>query len=316
MADRYIFQATPADEGERLDKFIASRAPQLSRSGAQRLIEEGMALISGKRVKAGHKMRSGEAVELKVPEPRPPRVEPEPIPLSILYEDDHLLVVDKPAGMVVHPGPGNYSGTLVNALLHHCRGLSSVGGVQRPGIVHRLDKGTSGLLIVAKDDSSHLRLSEDLKNRRVKRCYEALVAGSIKEDKGFIEAAVGRHKVERKKMAVDAERGRWAFTEYMVLRRFTACTHLELSLKTGRTHQIRVHMAHIGHPLIGDTTYGHRRALTSAIDDFLKDFYRRHRPALHAKSIEFYHPVTGDLMSFSSPPPPDMARAIELLALN
>ncbi len=300
------------EEGLRLDVFLSQKDPTLSRSQAKRLIEEGEACIDGKAVRASHRLRSGEIVSLRKSPPVPSEVAPEEISLSILYEDEALLVVDKPAGMVVHPAAGNPRGTLVNALLFHCRNLSGIGGVMRPGIVHRLDKGTSGLMVVAKSDEAHRNLAEQFKKRKVSKHYVTIVHGNIREDQGIVDAAVGRHPVERKKMSTASRRGKQALTLWKVLERFDGFTLLEAKIETGRTHQIRVHLSAMGNPVVGDSVYGgSKRAVESpALRAELKKLSRQ---ALHAGRLSFVHPVTEKEMAFESPLPQDMAEVIQYL---
>lgn len=287
-----------SDREKRLDKFLVEKLPgDLSRVSIQKLINEGNVLVSGKPVKCHHKLNMGEMVEVTVHEAKKSHMEADKsIKLDIVYEDEHLLVVNKPAGLVVHPAPGNYTGTLVNALLAHCSNLSGIGGVLKPGIVHRIDKGTSGLLVVAKTDDAHRRLAKQFKNKTTTRSYIALVKGIVQLDNGIIELPIGRSAKDRKKMAVNFVNSKDALTRYKVIKRFKDSTLLELNLGTGRTHQIRVHMAYIGHPLLGDEKYGTR----GLID----------RPALHAKTIGFVHPATGKRAEFTSPVPDDIKELI------
>jgi len=299
IREYHTFTVTDAEQGVRVDQFLVEKLSNMSRSQIQRLIKEGCVTVNGKAVKAGQKLNQHGMVACTLPEPKPLALEREAIPLTILYEDHSLLVVDKPAGMVVHPGAGNSSGTLVNALLHHCKNLSGIGGVYRPGIVHRLDKDTSGLLIVAKDDLSHTRLSEQLKERTLERTYLALVHGQFDVEEGVIHAPIGRHHIDRKKMWVN-HRGKEAITFYRIVERFETSTFLEVRLKTGRTHQIRVHMAYLHHPLVGDRRYGGKQ------EKFLP------RQALHASTLTFTHPLKGTLMSFTSPLPEDMKEALAI----
>ena len=300
------------EQGLRLDVFLPQRDGTLSRSQARRLIDDGDTLVDGKPAKASHRLRPGERVTLRLPLPRPSGIVPEAIPLAILYEDEAILVLDKPAGMVVHPAAGNYSGTLVNALQHHCRSLSGIGGVMRPGIVHRLDKGTSGLMVVAKTDEAHRGLAEQFKRRLVSKRYTALVYGDFREDEGVVDAPVGRHPVERKRMSTASRRGKAALTRWKVLERFGAFTLLEVRIETGRTHQIRVHLGTLGRPVVGDAVYGgpRRAAGMPALQAVLK---RITRQALHASRLSFHHPVTGQEMTFESPLPADMAEVIDFL---
>jgi 23S rRNA pseudouridine1911/1915/1917 synthase len=309
---RSEFIVAGGEQGLRVDVFLSQKDPTLSRSRARRLIEDGDAIVDGKPVRASHRLRSGEKVSLRKPPPVPSEIVPEAIPLNITYEDGAILVVDKPAGMVVHPAAGNYSGTLVNALQYHCRHLSGIGGVMRPGIVHRLDKGTSGLMVVAKSDKAHRHLSDQFKGRLVSKHYTALVHGNLREDEGVVDAPVGRHPVERKKMSTASRRGKAAVTRWRVLERFGAFTLLEAKIETGRTHQIRVHLSALGHPVAGDSVYGgSKRAVEDpALRAVLKKLSRQ---ALHAGRLSFAHPVTGKEMSFESPLPEDIAKVCEVL---
>ena len=243
--------------GERCDAFLARTLPQLTRSAAQKLLEEGKVTKEGKALKKNERLKENDVVTVILADPAPVDVVPQDIPLDVVYEDGDLIVINKPVGMVVHPAPGHPDGTVVNALLHHCGGsLSGINGELRPGIVHRIDRDTSGLLIVAKNDFTHLALAEQLQDHSLYRGYEAICVGGPREDSGTIDAPIARHRTDRKKMAVDWQTGRRAVTHYTVLERFQGCTHIACRLETGRTHQIRVHMAHIGHPLLGDTVYG------------------------------------------------------------
>lgn len=278
-------------DGRRLDMLLAEAAG-ITRSAAARLIEDGQCTVDGKtETKTGAKVKPGAAVVLTIPVPKPAIPQPEDIPLDILYQDDDLAVVIKPCGMVVHPAAGNEDGTMVNALLHHLEHLGSIGGELRPGIVHRLDKDTSGLLLVAKNDAAQLSLSRQLQDRQMEKHYRALVEGSLREDSGRIEAAIARSKKDRKKMAVDPE-GREAITEWTVLARGRGCTLLDVHILTGRTHQIRVHTNHMGHPVCGDPIYGSDRGIKVP------------RLMLHAYSLSFTHPTTGDRLTFTAPLPP------------
>ena len=300
--EQFTIAVTAAEAGQRLDKLLAGfLSEKYSRSYLQKLIASGEVLVNGAgAAKASYRVEPGDTVAVIIPEAKPFHLDGERIPLDIVYEDEDLLVVNKPAGMVVHPAIGHYHGTLVNALLGRSAKLSGIGGVQKPGIVHRLDKGTSGLLIVAKTDRAHQKLSKQFKNKTTRRVYIALVKGVVVFDNGVVELPIGRSRHDRKKMAVKSgdEEGKDAKTSYTVLKRFKDTTLVELRLGTGRTHQIRVHMAHIGHPIIGDADYG---TVSAAID----------RPALHARTIGFVHPVTKEYMEFTSDVPKDMKRAIE-----
>ena len=302
------FTVASGEEGQRLDLFLAGKTPQFSRAMIQRAVADGLARIDGQSAKAGRRVKTGEQVILRLPEVKPSGALPEPIPLEILYEDAWLLVIDKPAGLVVHPAPGHPGGTLVNALLHHCRDLSGIGGVLRPGIVHRLDKETSGLLIVAKSDEAHRALAEQFKRREVKKTYLALVYGDPKGEGGRIEAAVGRHPTDRKKMSTSSRRGRSAVTLWRVRERFGSAALLEVAIETGRTHQIRVHLTERGHPVVGDRVYGGAGRIRTVGDPATRARIKAFdRQALHAWRLFFTHPETGEAMRFSTPLPEDMA---------
>jgi len=310
--ERYTVAAD--GEGVRLDVYLACRDAGLSRSQIRKAVEEGRVLVNGRQVKAGHRLREGEAVDLAIPEPAPLDVQPEAIPLSVLFEDAHLLVVDKPAGMVVHPAAGHSSGTLVHALLHHCRDLSGIGGVLRPGIVHRLDRDTSGLLLVAKTDGAHRGLTAQFRERSIDKTYLAVVLGAPPADAGEVLLPVGRHPSDRKKMSTRSSRGREAVTRWRVRERFGAATLLEVGLLTGRTHQIRVHLASQGYPVVGDAVYGRSGLLKSVADMETRSILRgMKRQALHAARIAFRHPLQGVSLSFESPLPADMAGLCEAL---
>ncbi len=287
----------PATAPDRLDRYLTGLLPRSSRSQIQRWIAEGHVLVNGKRVKPSHQVRPSEEIVAEPPAPKPMELKPEAIPLTILYEDPYLLVVDKPAGLVVHPAPGHPSGTLVNALLGRGGKLSTAAGAFKPGIVHRLDKDTSGLLLVAKDDETHRKLSEQFAASHVKKVYLALVKGRVEQDEGTIEAAIGRHPVKRQQMAIRPDRGRRALTRYKVAKRFAQATLLELYPKTGRTHQLRVHLAHLGHPILGDARYGGKADPSSGFA----------RQALHAHKLKFFHPAKKRWLEFTSPLPPDLA---------
>jgi 23S rRNA pseudouridine1911/1915/1917 synthase len=304
----YIEHSHPS---ERLDSWLRSRLPGVSRGAIQRLIEEGLIRVNGHVVKPTHAPRAGERVEVRWPEARPAEAQPEAIPLEILYEDDALLVVNKPASLVVHPASGHETATLVNALLHHCRGqLSGIGGVARPGIVHRLDKDTSGCLVVAKNDDTHLALSAQFAGRKVEKVYRAIVCGEVARDRGDIRVAIARHPSHRKCMAVDEERGRHAHTGYRVLTRLEGATLVEAHLHTGRTHQIRVHFKFLGYPLVGDLVYGNRQNLR--LEDLTG--YRAPRQMLHAWRLSFLHPRTGRRVALEAPDPEDFKDALNALS--
>ena len=300
-------EVTVTAAGERLDRFLAANLPELSRTQVQRLIQQGHVRLESGQVTARYRVRQGERIGVGIPAPRPAQPVAEDIPLRIVYEDDHLVVIDKPVGMVVHPAPGHHRGTLVNALLYHCHALSGIGGEERPGIVHRLDKDTSGLILVAKHDRSHRYLSGQLKARRVQRRYMAVVFGRMPAAQGTIDAPIGRHPRHRQKMAVVEPHGRAARTHYEVLETWGPLHVLRLSLETGRTHQIRVHLAHLGRPVVGDPMYGPgaiRLPHHPLIGQMIRSFPR---PALHAEELCFQHPETEAWMAFTAPVPPDMA---------
>ena len=303
--------AEKADIGKRADSFISERS-ELTRSAAVRLIEGGNARLEVGKLSKNYKMREGDVLLLELPEPEPSDAQPENIPLDIVYEDSDIIVVNKPEGMVVHPAPGNASGTLVNALLYHCAdGLSGIGGVVRPGIVHRIDKDTGGLLVVAKNDEAHLFLAEEIKHHRVERIYHAIVRGNFKEDSGTVNAPIGRHPIDRKKMAVirsDEYKSREAITHWRVLERFGQFTHIECRLETGRTHQIRVHMSSIGHSLVGDTVYGGGGS----------PFEARHKAlisgqCLFASRLILTHPRSREKMELEAPLPNNFEKLLSIL---
>ncbi len=284
--------------GERLDRFLALALPQFSRSRLQALIRAGQVQLQGKGARTRETVRAGDVVRLTVPPLEVIDAKAEEIPLEILFEDEDLLVLNKPPGLVVHPGAGNQTHTLVNALLHHCTSLSGIGGKERPGIIHRLDKDTSGCLVVAKNDAAHHELARQFAEREVKKIYLALVAGTLKRPRGTIDAPIGRHPVQRKKMAVDLRRGRAAKTEYRVLQSGGGLSLVECALHSGRTHQIRVHLHHLGHPIIGDSLYGKKGGAS--------------RQMLHAWKLGFNHPRTKERLFFEAPIPEDFRRLREI----
>ena len=309
MAEEKQILAEAREQGKRLDAFLAAQF-DISRSTAERLLSLGLVTVLGGKAEKNYRLVGGEQITLTLPDPTPAEAVAEEIPLDIVYEDEDIVVVNKKAGMVVHPAAGNENGTLVNALLHHCRGtLSGIGGVDRPGIVHRIDKDTAGLLVVAKNDAAHLHLSEQLKTHDVSRVYYAIVLGNLKEDEGTVNAPIGRHKTDRKRMAVVRNgEGKEAVTHYTVLRRFGQMTYVQCRLETGRTHQIRVHMASLGHPLLGDPVYG---------GDGTKFEARHHAlfcgQCLFAGELSLTHPKTGKEMRFTAPLPPDFTQILALL---
>ncbi|GFO70197.1 pseudouridine synthase [Geomonas limicola] len=305
----------PGDaDPERLDSFISRSVPELTRSAALRLIEGGQATVNGKVQKPSLKLKGGEHIVVEVPPPVPAEPQAEDIPLEILFEDADVVVVNKAAGMVVHPGAGNPDGTLVNALLGHCTDLSGIGGELRPGIVHRIDKDTSGTLVVAKSDRAHYALSEQFQAHTIKRVYLALVYGNLKEDKGRIESEIGRHPVERLRMSGKARHGKHAVTHWRVVARYPGVTLVRLRLETGRTHQIRVHLSEAGHPLVADELYGGGSRLATLKDPVLKKLIKQMgRHALHAKTLGFLHPASGEYLEFDTELPPDMAEIVAYL---
>lgn len=293
--------AEEEDAGTRADVFLAAKLG-VSRSNMQKLLEDGRVKRGEKIIKANYKVRAGEMFVVDIPEPEPIEAVPENIPLDIIYEDDDVVVLNKARGMVVHPAPGNYTGTLVNALLYHCSNLSGINSAIRPGIVHRLDKDTSGIMIVAKNDAAHISLSQQIQSKTAVRTYLAVVRGNIKTDSGTIETQIARDKTDRKKMAVVKEGGRDAITDYEVLERFGKYTLVRCKLRTGRTHQIRVHMEYLGYPLVGDPKYSP-----------MKTPFGIKGQALHSHTLEFTHPRTGERMKFEAPLPEDMHKIITRL---
>lgn len=282
------------EDGVRIDRYLSDEMPDMSRSYIQKLIKEGLICVNEKPVKANYRLCLDDMVTCSIPELKEPEIEAEDLPLDILYEDSHIIIVNKPKGMVVHPAPGHYSGTLVNALIYHCKDdLSGINGIMRPGIVHRIDKDTTGSLLVCKNDMAHQKLAEQLKEHSIKRVYEAVVHGNLKEDTGTINAPIGRHPTDRKKMSTRAKQNREAVTHYTVLKRFGNYTYIQCQLETGRTHQIRVHMASIGHPLLGDTVYGPAKC----------PFRNLKGQTLHAKTLGIIHPATGEYLEINAPLP-------------
>jgi len=311
MDKHILLKATGQDKGQRLDLFLAGKELNLSRSRIQKLIEEGKITVDDKKVKSHYKIKGDEKILIEIPPPERLSLEPQDIPLDIIYEDKDLLVVNKPAGMVVHPAAGNYKNTLVNALLFHCKDLSGINGVLRPGVVHRLDKNTSGLLVAAKNDFAHTNLAGQLKDRTLTREYAALCWGNLPKEKGVVETLIGRSGGDRKMMTVVKQKGREAVTEYEVLERFPLGDYLKIKLKTGRTHQIRVHFLYLNHPIMGDPEYGGRKKHLGMIKESLKGQANQalkliDRQALHARKIGFVHPRTEKYMEFESELPEDM----------
>ena len=282
------------DDGARIDRFLSEEMPDMSRSRIQKLIKDEDILVNDKPVKANYRLSFDDRIEVKIPELKEPEIVAEDIPLDILYEDEDILIVNKPKGMVVHPAPGHYSGTLVNALMFHCKdSLSGINGVMRPGIVHRIDMNTTGSLIVCKNDAAHQSLADQLKVHSIKRVYEAIVHGNLKDDEGTINAPIGRHPIDRKKMSTHCKNGRNAITHYRVLKRFGNFTYVSCELETGRTHQIRVHMASIGHPILGDDVYGPAKCPVKNLVG----------QTLHAKTLGIIHPRTQEYLEVNAPLP-------------
>lgn len=299
--EKTLFKVDEKSEGVRIDKYLSEMLEEKSRSFIQELIKKEKVVVNNKIPKSNYKVKAFDNIELELPEPEILKVEAEDIPLNILYEDNDVIVVDKEQGMVVHPAPGNYHGTLVNALLFHCKDLSGINGIIRPGIVHRIDKDTSGILVVAKNDEAHNKLSEQLKNHSMKREYYALIEGRLKNDSGTINKPIGRNKKDRLKMGI-VEDGKHAVTHYKVLERYNGYTLIKCILETGRTHQIRVHMSSIGFPLVGDPVYG-----------FKRQKFKLDGQMLHAKTLGFIHPKTNEYMEFNSELPKYFRNIIDKL---
>ena len=315
QSGKFSFLVEAFEAGKRLDSVIASRLVDCSRSLISELIRAGHIRVSKESKKPGYKVRLGESIAGHIPPPEPIHFEPEPIPLHILHEDNHIVVVNKAPGCVVHPAPGHMQGTLVNALLHHCPDLSGIGGKLRPGIVHRLDKDTSGTVVVAKTAFAHEALADQFKRRKVAKKYRAVVYGEVKKPNGEIELPIGRHPVHRKRMSTLSPTGRSALTRYTVLERFEKATVLELDIKTGRTHQIRVHCAAIHHPVVGDDIYAGRHRRSRNAGSTVALCFQKHaqRQMLHAHQLTLQHPQTGAVMTFESPIPADMRGLIDCL---
>ena len=300
--DEFCFEITEELEDERIDKCLSELMDSLSRSYIQKMIKEGQVNVNGRPVKGSYRLCCEDKVQFCLPEAIEPDIEPEDIPLDILYEDDDVIVVNKPKGMVVHPAAGHYSGTLVNALMYHCKDqLSGINGIMRPGIVHRIDMDTTGSVIVCKNDASHQKIAAQLKEHSITRRYHAVCLGVLKEDSGTINRPIGRHPTDRKKMAVDVRNGKTAVTHYRVLQRFEKYTYIECELETGRTHQIRVHMSALGHPLLGDTVYGPEKCP-----------FKLQGQTLHAKTLGFIHPSTEKYIEVDAPLPEYFVHFLEI----
>lgn len=301
-----MYAVEKEDINKRIDAYLNDEIEEISRSAIQKLIDKGNIKVNGKNINKNYKLREGDMIEVNIPEPEGINIEPENIPLDILYEDNDLIVLNKPQNMVVHPAPGHYNGTLVNGLMYHCgSNLSGINGVLRPGIVHRIDKDTSGVLVIAKSDRAHRGLSQQLYEHSMKRIYNAVVYNGFDEDEGTVSTLIGRSQNDRKKMAVLKSGGRNAVTHYRVKERLGRFTLVELRLETGRTHQIRVHMAHIGHPLLGDPVYGPK-----------KQVFNLQGQVLHARTLGFIHPVTGEYMEFNTELPDYFCKIVERLNKN
>ena len=291
--EEFFFEVGNGEQNLRIDKYLAQKLPDQSRSYIQKLIKDEQVTVHNQKIKSNYKVQSGDQLRVELPKLQEPDILPEDIPLDILYEDEDVLVINKPKGMVVHPSAGHYSQTVVNAVLFHCKGqLSGINGVLRPGIVHRIDMDTTGAIVICKNDKAHQILAEQLKEHSITRKYRALVCGNMKEDTGTIVGAIGRHPIDRKKMAINEKNGKPAVTHYKVLERFDNYTYIECQLETGRTHQIRVHMASKGHPLLGDTLYGPTKCP-----------FKLQGQCLHAMVLGFMHPSTGEYMEFEAPLP-------------
>ena len=300
----YTLTTELCDEGLRLDRFLSEELEDHSRSFLQKLIKEGLVTVDGKPVKANYRLSAGQQVSVQVRKPEEVNIEPQEMPLDILYEDGDVCIVNKPKGMVVHPAAGHYRDTLVNGIMYHCQdSLSGINGSLRPGIVHRIDKDTTGALIICKNDKAHSCIAEQLKEHSITRRYRAIIIGNLSEDEGTVDAPIGRHPTQRKKMAVNRINGKRAVTHYRVLARFRGYTYIECRLETGRTHQIRVHMASIGHPLLGDTVYGPAKQAYPSLEG----------QTLHAMVIGFVHPTTGAYMEFEAPLPAYFAELLQKL---
>ncbi len=310
----FSLQVTAKSQGRRLDQFLSETNLNLSRSQAKNLIQKHLIFLNQKPTKPSTHLRMGDLVSGSLPEPKPLSLEPEPLPLTILYEDSSIIVIDKAPGMVIHPAHGNSSGTLVNALLYHCKDLTGINGVLRPGIVHRLDKDTSGLIVAAKDNEAFQHLTKQFKNRTVDKVYRAIVHGTFNRVEGLIDSSIGRHPSQRKRMSIRTKKGRSAITRWRKIEEFDNCTFLEILPQTGRTHQIRVHLSSIGHPVLGDPLYGRKNKPGAIHDSGLKECVKKlNRQALHAQRLEFTHPRTGEKVHFVSPIPRDMSEVLEWL---
>jgi 23S rRNA pseudouridine1911/1915/1917 synthase len=313
----FSINVTEKESGKRLDLFVSGTRLNLSRSQAKNLVEKHLILLNQRPTKPSARVKTGDIVSGSLPEAKPLSLKPEPLPLAILYEDPSIIAIDKPPRMVVHPAYGNLSGTLVNALLYHCEDLGGINGVLRPGIVHRLDKDTSGVMVVAKEDQAFHHLTKQFKNRTVEKVYVAIVYGKFGHNEGLIDSAIGRHPSERKRMSTRTRRGRAAITRWKKIEEFDSCTFLEIFPQTGRTHQIRVHLSSIGHPVLGDPLYGRKGRPGAIHDPVLRECVKRmNRQALHAVRLTFTHPRTEERVQFAAPIPEDMREALGWLRLQ
>ena len=302
--EKHCFTADIEHEDQRIDRYLTEMLPEQSRSFFQKLIRDGFVMVNHIIVKVNYRLKTGDVIEIDIPDAVPTEIVPENIPLDILYEDDDLLIVNKPKGMVVHPAVGHSTGTLVNAIMYHCQGnLSGINGEIRPGIVHRIDKDTTGSLIICKNDEAHRNIAEQIKEHSVTRRYVGVVAGTFSEESGTVEGAIGRHPNDRKRMTINEKNGKPAVTHYRVIQTLKGASFMEFELETGRTHQIRVHMASISHPLLGDTVYGNS-----------KNPYKLQGQALHARTIGFIHPTTGEYIEVSAPIPEYMTELVRKLS--
>ena len=311
---KYLYTINHHNAKKRLDLFLSEQALPLTRSKIKKLIDAQLIKVNHFSTKASCRVKKGDVIEVNLKESQEPTIKPENIPVDILFEDDSIIVVNKPSGMVVHPAAGNYSGTLVNALLFHSSFISGVGGILRPGIVHRLDKGTSGILVVAKNDTAHLSLSNQFRNRSVKKVYKALVYRQMEHNEGTIELEIGRHYSDRKKMSIRTRKGRLASTQWTVLQRYNHFSLLNIRLKTGRTHQIRVHLSSSHHPIVGDSVYGNTKYLSQMKNEMIEKKIRLlKRPFLHAHLLGFRHPHDGNYLEFSVPLPAELKEILTIL---